>query len=234
MIPLPRFAALCGLLLAPVLVTAAVFEGKVTLGLKAAKEKEMVIDYAMKDGLTRMEPKMAEADGVAMIFNLAKQELTMLMPEQNMYMVMPMKAAAAKAAQQAKGPEPKVEKTGKTDTILGYLCEQYLMTDKDAVTEMWVTDKLGTFMGASGGNPMEGMMGGGKPKGAAAWEAALKGKEGFFPLRVVSKDGKGKEVFRLEAKKIEPGALPASLFAPAPGMQKFNMPMMGGGSPFGG
>lgn len=224
-----------GLLAASSLVAANVFEGKVTLGMKSAKEKEMVIDYAMKEGLVRMEPKMAEAAGSAMIFNWEKKEMTVLMPEQSMYMVMPLNQGQGRpgAPMPEREPTGKIEKTGKTETILGYLCEQLIYTDKDTATEMWVTEKLGTFMGlgGGGGNPMGGMMGGGrgsKKSGDAAWEQALKGMTGFFPLRVISKDGKGKEVFRLEAKAIEPGSLPASLFAPPAGYQKFAMPSFPG------
>jgi len=230
------FVAACGLLLAPGLASAGVFEGKVSLGLKSGRDQEMIIDYAMKDGLVRMEPRMAEAEGAAMIFNLAKLEMTMLMAEQRMYMVMPLKAAAAKAVNDRDPGTAKLEKTGKTETILGYVCEQYIVTDKSAVTELWVTDKLGTFMGTSGANPMAGMMGGGgKSANAAAWEEALKGKEGFFPLRVIAKDKASKETFRLEAKKIEPGSLPASLFEPPAGFQKLDMSGMGMGgfNPFG-
>ena len=106
------------------------------------------------------------------------------------------------------------------------------MKDKGTVTEMWVADGLGTFMGlgsgGGGGNPMAGMFGGGgkKSANAAKWEEALKGKGGF-PLRVISRDAKGKQSFKMEATKIEPGSLPDSLFAPPAGYEKFAMPDFG-------
>ncbi len=34
-------------------------------------------------------------------------------------------------------------KTGKTKTILGYSCDEYLMDDEDAEVHMWVSEKLG-------------------------------------------------------------------------------------------
>ena len=230
------FSLLALLLLAPSVFAAATFEGRVTLGFKAVKDKEQAVEYAMKEGLVRMEPQMEEARGTAMIFNWAKQEMIMLMPEQMMYMIMPLRTAAGQPAGQTGNHEQKVEKTGKTETILGYLCEQYLATDRGETTEMWVTDKLGNFMGVSGGgNPMGGMMGGRggrQSSSGSGWEQAIKGKEGFFPLRVISRDAKGKETFRLEAKKIEPGPLADSLFAPPDGYQKFDMPNLGGMNPF--
>ena len=148
-----------------------------------------------------------------------------------MYMVMPLKGGPATPGQAKQGPEQKVEKTGRTETILGYLCEEYVTTDGGNTTEMWITDQLGSFAGLGGGNPMAGMMGGGKRGGgspASGWEQALKSKGGAFPLRVVSRDAKGRESFRLEARKIEPGPLPDSDFAPPAGFQKFSMPQIPG------
>lgn len=229
------FRPIAGLVLAAAAaVTAAGFEGIISLGFKSGRDPEQVIDYAMKDGLVRMEPKIEEAAGTAMILDLAKQEMTILMPEQAMYMIMPLRGAKNPAAARSEGPEPKVEKTGETEVILGYVCEKYLTIEKGTTTEMWITEELGSFAGLGGGNPMAGMMGGmggghgAKPGGAGSWEQALKGKQGAFPLRVVSRDAKGRETFRLEAKKIEPGTLSSELFQPPAGFQKMNLPMMGG------
>lgn len=213
-------------------VIAGAFEGRVSLAIKSGREKEQVIDYAIKDGAVRMEPKGADG-GTAMIMDWAKQEMIILMPEQRMFMVMPLKSGTPAAVAAAEGPEPKVEKTGRTETILGYVCEQYITIDKDSVTEMWITEELGSFAGLGGGmggNPMGGMMGGRNAKSPAAssWERALQGKAGAFPLRIVGRDGRGRETFRLEARKIEPGQLPATLFAPPADFQKFSMPAMPG------
>ncbi len=229
---LPRLAL--SLIISFAALDAATFEGRVTLGMKSGKDKEMVIAYAMKPGLCRMEPQMEGAERMASIINWSKMEMIMLMEEQKMYMLMPMKGAVNRAAETAGSHDAKVVKTGETETILGYLCEKYITTEKNETVEMWVTDKLGTFMGMSaqgGGSPMSGMFGGGgrgKRGGAGAgWEEAIKGKEGFFPLRVVGKNAKGKETFRMEAKSIEPGSLPDSLFAPPADFQKFQMPNLG-------
>lgn len=215
-------------------VTEGAFEGRVTLGLKSGREAEQVIAYAMKDGKVRIEPQMEEAGGAAMIIDVAKQEMTVIMPDQAMYLIMPLKGAPVTAsAARAEESAAKVEKTGETEIILGYVCEKYLSTERGEVTEMWLTEELGSFAGLGGGNPMAGMMGGmgggrgAKPAGGT-WETALKGKTATFPLRVVTRDSKGRETFRLEAKKVEPGNLPASEFQPPTGFQKMSLPMMGG------
>ncbi|MSU45561.1 MAG: DUF4412 domain-containing protein [Lacunisphaera sp.] len=87
-------------------------------------------------------------------------------------------------------------------------------------------------MGSGGGGG--GLFGGGRKGGgpaAAKWEEVLKGKGGF-PLRVISRDAKGKESFKMEATKIEPGSLPDSLSLPPAGYEKFSMPDFGGLNPF--
>lgn len=211
------------------MVSAVAFEGRVSLGIKSGRDKEQVINYAMKEGLVRMEFPSADEGGAVMIMNWAKKEMIMLMVEDEMYMVMPLKTVAQAMGGKPAGPDPKVEKTGRTETILGYPCEEYRSTEGGETTEMWVTDQLGTFMGLSGGNPMEGMMGGsGKSSPTSGWERALKGQTAAFPLRVVNRDAKGREIFRLEVKKIDPGSLPDSLFVPPAGFEKMNLPMMGG------
>lgn len=222
-------AGLSGVVAAFAAVSALAFEGRVSLGITAEKGGEQVIDFLTKGDLVRMEPKAAEAAGTAMIVNAAKQEMTILMPRERMYMAMPLRGGPASPGGAEQPAQGKIEKTGRTEKILGYDCEEYVVTDKGDSTEMWITEQLGSFMGLGGGNPMGGMMGGRKAKAdGAAWENLLKGKKGWFPLRVVSRDGRGKEKFRLEAKKIEPGNLPDDLFAPPADFQKFAMPAMGG------
>jgi len=154
-----------------------------------------------------------------------------LMPEQRMYMVFPVKKPVEQAMAKAeKESNADIEVTGKTETILGYKCDQILVKDKDTVTEIWTAQGLGTFMGLSA-NGGGGPFGGRKSANAAKWEEALKGKEGF-PLRVVTHDAKSKETFKMEATKIEPGTLSAALFLPPEGYQKFQMPDFGGLNPF--
>ena len=116
---------------------------------------------------------------VASIMDMAKMEMLMLMPEQQMYMVMPMKKPVEQAMEKAGTNTADIEVTGKTETILGYKCNQILVKDKGSVTEMWVAEGLGVFMGmgnSGGGGPFGGRKGNAN---AAKWEEALKGKGGF-------------------------------------------------------
>lgn len=224
--PLLRLIAVGILLTATVTTGLAAFEGKVALNITAGKDKSQALEYSIKDTSIRID-MTAEGQSFASIMDMKKMEMLMLMPSEQMYMVMPMRDTVEKAAKNMDGKEPDVEKTGRTETILGYKCEEYISRDKNSTTEIWIAEGLGAFMGLgeSGGGPMGGMLGG-KKKASRGWEEKFKGKPGF-PLRVVSRDGKSKETFRMEATKVEPGSLPASLFQPPAGWQKFQMPNMG-------
>jgi hypothetical protein len=227
-----RFVAVAGLLTASHLFAAKTFEGKVTLAMSAENGRPQVMDYAIKDQKLRMDIS-AEGNQVSTIMDVQKQEMMMLMPEQRMYMVIPVKKAMDKVIENANSdPNVNVESTGKTEKILGYNCEQLIVTDKErkTVTEMWVASELGMFMGLGGGGG-GGPFGGRKNAAAAKWEEVLKGKGGF-PLRVITRDAKGKQTLKMEATKVEPGSLPDSMFAPPAGYQKFQMPDMGGLNPF--
>lgn len=216
-----------GSLLTASLSFAAAFEGKVSLAMSAGKGETQNLSYSIKQDSLRIDIT-ADGHAVATIMDMKKLEMIMLMPEEKMYMVMPIKQTIEKAAAKADIKEPDIEKTGRTETILGYKCDEYVTKEKKTTTEIWIAEGLGAFMGLgeSGGGPMGGMFGG-KKKAASGWEEKFKGKPGF-PLRVVSRDAKNKETFRMEATKIEPGSLPASLFQPPAGWQKFQMPDMGG------
>ena len=79
------------------------------------RQADLALYRAKANGRNRwclFEPQMEEAKGTAMIFNWAKREMIMLMPEQQMYMTMPLKEPQA-SAQTSGQSDQKVEKTGK-------------------------------------------------------------------------------------------------------------------------
>jgi hypothetical protein len=213
------------LLLIPAALVAATFEGKVTMKMTSGRSKPQDITYSIKGDKVRME--IPEQKGMGgMIMDTTKREMTMIMDEQKMYMVMAL-PDSAKEAIAKREQEVTLEKTNETDTILGYKATKYLVKDKDNETEMWLAEGLGTFMGMSSNrNPMA--RGGGTPP--PAWERALAGKE-MFPLRVVGYDkGKpkkgGNEAFKMEVTAINKASLPDSMFTPPAGYQKFDMGAM--------
>ena len=202
----------------PAAVSAASFEGKVAFKMTTdGKTQEML--YNIKGDKIRLEMPGQKGMG-GMILDTAKKETTVIMDEQKMYMTMAIPDSAATPGN--KGEEGKLEKTNETEKILGYTATKYISTYENTKTEMWLAEGLGTFMSFSGGNPMGGRnnrSAQGMPQG---WDRALAGKE-LFPLRVVGRDNKGKETFRMETTAINKQSLPDSLFTPPAGYQKFDM-----------
>ncbi|MDB6115012.1 MAG: hypothetical protein JWQ62_1957 [Lacunisphaera sp.] len=218
-----RSLAVGTLLTAATSFAADGFEGQVTMNM-ITKGKSQEMDLTMKGQMERMDMN-AGGQAMGMIFDMNKREVTILMHEQHMYMVRPIPDVTKMAEKKSVESTAELEKTGKTETILGYKCQQVLVKDKGTITELWLAEGLGAFMGlGGGGNPMGGR---GGAAAAAKWEQVLKGTSGF-PLRVISRDANGKESFRMEATRVTPGPQPDSEFAPPAGYQKFAMPNFGG------
>src|SRR5947209_6780280 len=127
-----RFLAV-GALLTLTKVYAGNFEGKMTLAITDARSGTVNLDYSLKGDKVRMDTN-ARDQSMGMIMDTAKQEMIILMAEQNMYMVMPMKKAVDQAMEKAGANTADVEVTGKTETILGYKCSQIIVKDKGTVT----------------------------------------------------------------------------------------------------
>lgn len=212
----PLFSAL--VFIVPAVVTAAQFEGLVKMKMTDSHGGARNLEYHLKDNLVRVDMEVGKKDQtMSIIYDTPKNEAIMLMPGQNMYMTYSLSDIMGAAEKMTKSDDASFEKTGEKEKIVGYTCEKYIAKTKDATTEIWATDELGRFMGLGGGmGPM------GKSKSAPAWEKMIAGKD-FFPLRVVSKNPKGTETFRMEAVSVEKAQQAASFFAPPPGAQKFDL-----------
>ena len=210
---LPRF--LPALLALFAILPAAAFEGKIHFDMISGRDTQQVI-YAIKEEKARFEMPGAGPNGVASILDLPKRQMMILMPEQKMYMLMSLQGTDDAASKPKGRSEVTFEDTGETETILGRKCRKYRVTDKDSVTEVWGAEGIGHFMGQLGGR--NSAKGGAVPR----WQEEL-GAKGFFPLRVVSLNRRGKETMRMQATKIDETSLPDSLFTVPEGYQQFSM-----------
>lgn len=210
---------LASAVLLPVGFAAIPFEGRVTFKMTSPGAPSQQMRYAIKSDRVRIElPDQKEMGG--MIVDTTKQEVTVLMDAQRMYMVMPMPQPAERSANARQATEPKLEQTGETEKIHGYTAEKYVSTHDGTKTELWLAEGLGTFAAFNKPGPM-----GGRGRGSAmpqGWERALAGKP-LFPLRVVGYDDAGKESFRMEATSIDRQALPDGMFTPPPEYRKMDM-----------
>jgi hypothetical protein len=209
------------------------FEGRVHMQVTSGKKKEpMNIDYAMKEGKMRMDPKTEDRSGaVGIILDMQTREMFILMDNdgKKMFMRRPMNQGAAhpKDAEREGHPASPPVATGRTETIAGHKATEYrTTTDKGEIVELWLAKGLGPFMSFSGGNPMAGR--GATPPG---WEAFARDGN-YFPMRVVTRDTNGVEQSRMEVTGVEKMRLPDSLFS-TEGYDEFQIPGFGGGfNPF--
>ena len=208
----------------------AAFHGKVDFKITSSRGP-VNLTYFVKGDRARTEFALEGGRSAAVIMNFGQHEMTMLMPEQKMYMVRPLTVpTASEGSRAAGGPPPEVKRTGQYETILGHKCEKIVVKSQNETTEIWGAEDMGVFM-----NPaMTGPMGRPAANPSSAWEAELF-QRGFFPMRVVTRDADGKETNRMEVTAIDASPLADSLFAPPADYRKFEMPTipgMGGMNPF--
>lgn len=215
----PLLAAI--VLVSPVALSAATFEGTVTMAITGAGDRTMPMTMSIKPGFTRTDFQGPEGRGASAIIDYGKQEMTLLMPEQRMYMVRPMPKPEAGSDVPSSTSDVTVEKTNEHEKILGYTTTKYIAKSKQGTTQVWVTDQLGQFMGLGQNG---GAMGRRGPRSGSqhAWEEIFRGKDAF-PLRVITTSPDGKDTFKMEATAIEKKSLPDSLFQPPADFQKFDM-----------
>jgi hypothetical protein len=202
------------------LPAAAQFEGTVTWQMEKG---QMAQTY--KGSMVRTEMTGESGRQGVMIMDHAARTMTMLMPEDKMYMVMNLRDMSGRDDHKP----PKLTDMGKTETIAGKSCEVYRYAEeagKPETRELCVAKGMGFFMGGGGG-PM-GMRRRGQGAEIAAAiaanpEFAKLYKDGFFPLRISRlEDGKVTHemiVTRIEAKSVE-----ASAFATPPDYTEMKMP----------
>jgi hypothetical protein len=192
-------------------VAAQNFEGSIVFSIKGPQGAQK-FEYFTKGAWNRMEFEQAPGIPMVMIVNSTTGIGTILMPQSQAYMEMNIKDAQGKTPA---GPDIDIRKTGKKETILGYPCEQILITQGQAEAEMWVTKGLGrfssaTFNGSSGSLAMKKI------------ENELI-SQGYFPLRMVATQA-GQGEMRMEATSVSRKSLSKDLFVVPAGYTKMQMP----------
>ncbi len=139
--------------------------------------------------------------GFFMVMDLNDQKMVTLMTDQKMAMVMDLKKMQEKMKGQVKEENPanvKISKTGKSETILGYKCQQYLIESDDSQSYAWITTELGSGMGNLAKSLSAILSSGPKPMGLPS----MKGIENGVLLKMESTDKKNGNTTRLEAVNV--------------------------------
>lgn len=187
------------------------FEGKVTFN-DFDEGTPHSMDYYAKGSKIRFDTNEEEEQG-QVIWDTAKKEFMVVMPQQKMYMVMQVPESKIKSGTENDISENiKFTKTKETKKILGYTAVKLVYQDGDDKGEAWMTQELGSFKLFD--NPMQ--KDADKPQWQKDFEAG-----GYFPLEVYEN---GKKVF--EVTSIEKKSLAESIFEVPAGFKKMDMPTM--------
>ncbi len=202
-------------------ITLAQFEGAIDMKVSMidqGKQENVFYTMFVKGNLmaTSIKAGTGEAGRGKFILRGDKQLLWIVNDEEKSYFEISMKEDnELKNPDEMKKPEqgdkkPKITKTGKKETILGYSCEEIVIEDKDEVTHIWGTSKLGNLyhdlfksFGEMGGR--------GSKREAKDWEDELVNMK-LFPLKILSKKD-DKLVQSQEVTKIDKKSVASSVFA---------------------
>lgn len=197
--------ASAALLSLPLTLDAQPFEGVITLrspGTTRDGQPLPELEYLVRGERMRVNVR-SPMGTMGLIAIPSEKKMFMLMDQQRAYMETPMDASRATA-----GPEPKITRTGKTETIAGHACEHILIAGTTGEsTDVCLAKGLGTFFAA------------GVTQAMPAWQRQL-ASEGGFPLKVIGPDGK----VMLEATKIERKRLAPALFDVPDSYTRMDMP----------
>ncbi len=183
------------------------FEGKIVFNITTNKTPQpQKMTYYLKGKTTRME--VSQMPGYMLVKD---SMLTIVMPMQKMYMqtnINQNKKVNASPDDFLRNTKP-IE-TGKTKTILGYKCKEYVVKDSNGTATVWGTEEFTNFPGFDG-------------SGEDAFAKAL-GKSNFFPM-IIEANQNGVQM-KMEVTEIKKESLNSNLFKIPEGYKKVNVPGM--------
>jgi hypothetical protein len=148
---------------------------------------------------------MGNQTAMFMVYDMKSMKMITLMEAQKMAMTMDMKKIAEQAVAKTGATEKdagnvKITKTGKTEKILGYACEQYRISSDKSESLVWVTGELGSGFG-NYAQSMAMAMGGGKAKKGLGFPD-MKGVANGIMLKMEATDPSTGDVMRMEATSV--------------------------------
>lgn len=183
------------------------FEGKIAMRLNSDKAKD--VDYLIKGNKMRIEMP-GNKEGV-IIFDTKESKFLMIMPEQKMYMEMPINLDHAAHELNNEDKDADINFTGETKVINGYQCEKWLINDEGKEVEAWMAKELGGFYMFQ--SPMD-------KSSKASWQGKLEAGS-YFPMQVLENGQMVMEVLSVDKKSLND-----DLFKAPKEFQKFEMPGM--------
>jgi hypothetical protein len=216
----------CFLLTGMIQISFAQFEGVIDMKVTMMEDgKPQVMEYSMmvkKDLIASQIKSVSGSEGGGkFIFRGDKKLLWIVNDAEKNYLEISLNDADKKKANnQEDKNKSKVTKTGKTEKILGYLCDEVIVEEGKEVTHIWGTSKLGNFyqdLMKSFGS----MAGDSDPKQKGGWETELEALK-LFPLKIISKEN-GSVTQTQEVTKIESKTVSSKIFDLPAGYEKIPM-----------
>jgi hypothetical protein len=198
----------------------------------AEKPKTDITKMYLSGNNVRTETFNEDKSTGAAIIKVKEKNIIILMDEEKKYMEVDFEALKQMAnafknmkpqeQKEEKTPQkkPKITKTGKSMTILGYKCDEYIMEDEETNSSAWVCPNFTNFwkIFSEIGKSFEMD----KSKGPNEWFTDVVGESGF-PFKTTEKTKDGKLVSEWEITNLDKSKLDASLFTPPKDYTKMNM-----------
>jgi hypothetical protein len=170
--------------------TGGPFEGEITMNMSSAGKPPETIVYMVKGQKMRFNAPSTVRSGAWVIFDGPAKKMTTVMDAQKMAMVVDLNGSLGGVAgadvSALGGKKPTIDKTGRTDTVAGYSCDVWKVTeDNGQKSDLCVADGI-SF-------PQMG-------KEGASWMGEL---GTGFPLRAVTTDAAAVEKRRMEVTRID-------------------------------
>jgi hypothetical protein len=142
--------------------------------------------------------------GNAYLLDYGRKKSYVILSGREQYVEMPALAEPAKST--TKMAEVNIEKTDRTETIVGYECDEFTVTAGDVSVDLWATKEFGTA---------------GTFLVPQVFEMQWKFIEmGYFPMKYVLRDSTGEETYRFEVVSVQEKSLSSSLFRIPSGYEK--------------
>jgi hypothetical protein len=189
------------------------FEGEITMHTTAAGTSNDMVVQTKGDKL-RFDTKAPTGDPMHGVFDPTANKVVVYLDGTKTYMDMDFSKPGA--TPNVDGASGSVNKTGKHETVAGYDCENWTVSDPTGKkTELCIAQGIAFFDV------------GGLKAGPSASPSALAKEfreKKSFPLRSIEYDAAGKELSRMEVTKIEKKSIPDASFQVPPGYTKLQLP----------
>jgi hypothetical protein len=203
-----RFFSAFALLVLIAAPSSAQFEGVVETANVSSDEYGRAVTFTMTmwvapTGVRIGIPATGSAPGVTIIGRTDRAVRWVLNDADKTYFELPIEAPPDDGAPTE---EPAgFKRTGKKKKILGYNAEQLVLKNGSVTTEIWATGDLRPLV-----ETLDRALGGGEVEGGGPWNSELS-RQGLFPLRALTKDGKdvleSSDVTKISRVRVNPALL---------------------------